>query len=524
MKENLLFRLLFIFVSAFTYGQAGTLDTSFNGTGFRLIDTAVSSSAWGKFFLNSSSVIQNDGKIVIAGANNYDSITKLSVLRLNPDGTNDTAFGNNGFVSINQNISCSFNYSSIAIQQDGKIVIASTFYGTSDKMGVVRINSNGTIDNSFGTNGLKIIDINISGNAFVVKIQSDNKILVGGWTNEVSNANFGLARLLPNGDIDTTFGVNGMTESINGTIGVDSSILAMDVLPNGKIICSGYFYEINNTFHNFCTVRYNSDGSIDTNFGSNGMVLTAVDISDDEIHSQVIQPDGKIVVAGFASDDNVHGYIAMMRLNPNGSKDISFGVNGTVSQFITGLDFPKINSIALQPDGKIVAVGFGYNSFIARFNTYGSLDTTFNNTGFYICDFNPSLYSHGNFDTVFVLPDGKLLATGTTDYSDGTFALQYTTIARFNSVTLGTNDINFNEENVRVYPNPSTDIFNFDLSDTLLDYSTISVYNLLGETVYQSELLSKTNNAIDLSALNNGYYIARIANDSTSVQVKIIKK
>jgi hypothetical protein len=85
-------------------------------------------------------------------------------------------------------------------------------------------------------------------------------------------------------------------------------------------------------------------------------------------------------------------------------------------------------------------------------------------------------------------------------------------------------DINYNEENIKVFPNPSTDIFNFDLSDTLQDYSTISVYNLLGETVYQSELLSKTNNAIDLSSLNNGYYIARIANDSTSVQVKIIKK
>jgi uncharacterized delta-60 repeat protein len=521
MKENLLFRLLFIFVSAFTYGQAGTLDTSFNGTGFRLIDTAVSSSAWGKFFLNSSSVIQNDGKIVIAGANNYDSITKLSVLRLNPDGTNDTAFGNNGFVSINQNISCSFNYSSIAIQQDGKIVIASTFYGTSDKMGVVRINSNGTIDNSFGTNGLKIIDINISGNAFVVKIQSDNKILVGGWTNEVSNANFGLARLLPNGDIDTTFGVNGMTESINGTIGVDSSILAMDVLPNGKIICSGYFYEINNTFHNFCTVRYNSDGSIDTNFGSNGMVLTAVDISDDEIHSQVIQPDGKILVAGFASDDNVHGYIAMMRLNPNGSKDNSFGVNGIVSQLITGLDFPIANSIVLQPDGKIVAVGFGYDSFIARFNTNGSLDTTFNSTGFNICDFNPDpLYSHGWFDSVFVLPDGKLLATGITDYSDGTVGIDYVTIARFNSVTLGTNV--FNKENVTVYPNPTQNKVYFDNSNS--QYSNVSVYNYLGQEVGNQKEMFVNNQEIDLSIYAIGIYILKLSNENESVSVKVVRE
>jgi uncharacterized delta-60 repeat protein len=519
MKENLLSRLIFIFVSAFSYGQAGTLDTTFNGNGFRLIDTYIPVL---HLFGNSSSAVQNDGKVILAGISNYDSVAKCSVLRLNPDGTNDNTFGVNGFVSIAQNVNFVYPSTAVALQQDGKIVIVGTVEtGPTYKMEAIRINSNGTIDNSFGTNGLKIIDINISGNAFVVKIQSDNKILVGGWTNEVSNANFGLARLLPNGDIDTTFGVNGMTESINGTIGVDSSILAMDVLPNGKIICSGYFYEINNTFHNFCTVRYNSDGSIDTNFGSNGMVLTAVDISDDEIHSQVIQPDGKILVAGFASDDNVHGYIAMMRLNPNGSKDNSFGVNGIVSQLITGLDFPIANSIVLQPDGKIVAVGFGYDSFIARFNTNGSLDTTFNSTGFNICDFNPDpLYSHGWFDSVFVLPDGKLLATGITDYSDGTVGIDYVTIARFNSVTLGTNV--FNKENVTVYPNPTQNKVYFDNSNS--QYSNVSVYNYLGQEVGNQKEMFVNNQEIDLSIYAIGIYILKLSNENESVSVKVVRE
>ena len=519
MNTNIFYRLLLVFFYAFSFGQAGMLDTTFNGVGFRLIDTTDNQT--GVSFNNSTSVLQNDGKIVMAGPGWCSNSGRCAtIMRLNSDGTTDTAFGVDGFFRLTPGTLDSF--CGLTIQLDGKIVFAGTYRTPSssdDKIIVIRLNNNGTIDNNFGTTGFRIIDINTYSTATCVKIQSDNKILVGG-SNTIINPNFGLTRLMPNGDLDTSFATNGMTQTINGTIGLNSEIYAMDIQPDGKILCSGKFYEINNTFDNFCTVRYNNNGTIDSTFGTNGMVLTAVDIGGDVIYSQLIQPDGKILLAGYSSD-GAHFYMPIMRLNSDGSLDTSFGNDGLVSQDISGISYPICKKIILQPDGKIVAVGYGYQSFIARFNSNGSLDTTFNNTGFNVCDFNPSPLINGVFNSVFLLPNGKLLATGLTDYNTTIFSSYYTTIARFES-GLNLSNESFNKNNVAVYPNPTNNKSFFDNSQS--QFNNLEIYNYLGQLVSSQKMQFSNNQEIDLSKFSTGIYVLKMSNENESVSIKIVKE
>ncbi len=516
MKIKIL--IISFLIKSISFGQAGALDTSFNNFGFKLISTYETN---GNTFSNVKSILQPDGKILLAGISFDNNVSNYCVLRLNQDGGNDATFGINGYfylVGNSPNTLCD-----LAIQSDGKIVLVNSYVpvATSQNyMMAIRINTNGSIDNSFGTNGYKIIDT-IIGTATTVKIQNDGKILIGGTTVEINNNNFGVYRLMPNGSIDTSFGFNGLTAKINGNIGLGSVIYAMDILPDGKIICSGGFYEINNTFDNFCTVKYNSNGTIDTTFGNNGMVLTAVDTGGDVINTQIIQPDGKILLSGYASD-GVHYYLPLMRLNPNGSIDTTFGINGLVSQDITDAPYPTCQSIVLQPDGKIVAVGNSAKSFISRFNSDGSLDTTFNNTGYNVCDFNPDQNNDvGKFDSVFFLQNGKILATGQTYYDNGFLGLIYTTVARFESGINLSNEL-FNKNNITVYPNPTNNKSFFDNSQS--KFNNLEISNYLGQLVGTQKLTLNINEAIDLSSFETGFYIVKMSNENKSVSVKVIKE
>jgi uncharacterized delta-60 repeat protein len=208
------------------------------------------------------------------------------------------SFGANGKVTTDILNGYLDEASSIAIQGDGKIVAAGRSYDNENAFALVRYNRDGTLDMSFDTDG--IVTTKIENNAAnSVAIQSDGKIVAAGhnWDNG-SNYDFALVRYSSDGSLDTGFGANG---KVITAIGAYSEAINIAIQNDGKIIAAGYSY--NGSNYDFALVRYSSDGSLDAGFGANGKVTTAIGSAGDEAKGVAIQDDGKIVAAGFSDSD-----------------------------------------------------------------------------------------------------------------------------------------------------------------------------------------------------------------------------
>ena len=244
---------------------------------------------------------------------------------------------------------------------------------------LVRYNSNGTVDPTFGVNGRTVTDFKALpngsrsddfGNSIV--LQPDGKILTAGYTNSPNgDNNFALVRYNSNGTVDPTFGVNGRTVTDfkalpDGSRSSDSASAVILQL-NGKIVAAGITNSPNGDY-NFALVRYNSNGTVDPTFGVNGRTVTDFKAlpdgrrSSDSASAVILQLDGKIVAAGISNSPNGDYNFALVRYNSNGTVDPSFGVNGrTVTDFKALPDGSRSDDLAhavvLQSDGKIVAAG-----------------------------------------------------------------------------------------------------------------------------------------------------------------------
>lgn len=240
----------------------------------------------------------------------------------------------------------------------------------------------GSLDPTFDTDGKVTTDFAAGADlAYAVARQADGKIIAAG-TAFFGTYDFGLVRYNTNGSLDTTFDADGKVTTNFGT-GADAAN-AVAVQPDGKIVAAG-LVGLGNNVYNFALARYNTDGTLDTTFDTDGKVTTAIGSIDDRIYAIALQPNGKIVVAGFAYTGSSYDF-ALARYNTDGSLDATFGNGGKVTTpFGTGSD--DAYAIALQPDGKIVAAGVatiagsGFDFALARYNIDGSLDTTFDGDG-----------------------------------------------------------------------------------------------------------------------------------------------
>ncbi len=356
--------------------SGGDLDPSF-GIGGQVI------SDLGTTYDRAQSVaIQPDGKIVVLG---YTDVStnfgfEFALVRYNSNGSLDTSFGNGGKVitDISPNTN---SKNSVVLQSDGKIIIAgSTYNGTNNDFALARYNADGSQDISFGNNGKVITSIG-SGDDYgrSVVIQPNGKITLAGTSNNGSESfDFALARYNSNGSLDTNFGSGGKVTTQLSSFSYDD-INSIAVQLDGKVVAAGFTQT--NGFRDFAITRYNVNGSLDTTFGNGGKVITDLG-ADDSAASLVIQANGKIILAGDRS-----GSFALARYNSDGSLDTSFGSGGKVTTYMGGIS--DISSINIQADGKIVAVGdiltgsgVVYTEFaLARYNSDGSLNTSFGNGG-----------------------------------------------------------------------------------------------------------------------------------------------
>ncbi|HEX8265472.1 MAG TPA: FG-GAP-like repeat-containing protein [Pyrinomonadaceae bacterium] len=414
----------------------------------------------------------SDGKLLLGGSFTvYNSVVRSGIVRINPDGTLDSTFNPSGAGTAG-------TVHTIALQPDGKILISgglSAYNGTA-RFGVIRLNTDGTLDTSFNSP--------FTSNQFVeeVDVQADGKILIAGafLINNRSN----VARLNADGSIDATFNPAGG--------GTDGGVYAMAVQSNGNILIGGAFQIYNNVFYPSGLVRLTPNGAPDPAFNPN------IGRSFDGGEYFVFQPDGKILVAGGFGGSGIN--FGLIRLNANGSLDTTFPLRQTdnagyyvalqadgkilLSGLFNTFDYqPRrnlvrlnqdgrtdqafnptfstigtVNALAQQTDGKILAGG-NFNqangasrSKIARFNADGSLDTTFNSG----IGFTPDFVNTSNtiYD-IAIQPDGKIIVGGAFGGYDGGNARS---LARLNSD--GTLDSTFAAAGV---------FFNFTSFSTVFD-------------------------------------------------------
>jgi uncharacterized delta-60 repeat protein len=306
----------------------------------------------------------------------------------------------------------------MAIQTDGKIVLAGN--STYD-FALARYNTNGSLDSTFDGDGKLITDFPSSDDdVFAIGIQADGKIVVAGYSKIGSNFDVLLARFNTNGSLDTTFDTDGKVVT---DFGSSDEAYALGIQADGKIVVAGYS-KIGSSNSDVLLARFNTNGSLDTTFDTDGKVVTDFG-STDEAHALGIQADGKIVTAGASG-----GSFALARYSPNGALDTTFDTDGKVITPIALFD--SASALGIQADGKIVVSGSITVSYppardidfaLVRYNTNGSLDTTFDGDGKVTTAFAGL---DGN-RALGIQADGKIVVAGHHVYSGSDFAL-----ARYN--------------------------------------------------------------------------------------------
>ncbi|HET7487172.1 MAG TPA: Calx-beta domain-containing protein [Acidimicrobiales bacterium] len=318
----------------------------------------------------------------------------------------------------------------VAVQPDGKIVVAGfASNGSNDDFALTRYNADGTLDATFGTGGKVLTDFGTTtgDQANAVALQPDGKIVAAGISTGTTD-DVAVARYNSNGTLDTTFGTGGkLVTDVGG--GADSGN-AVALQPDGRIVVAGDTFPPSSNSR-FLVVSYKPSGALDTSFGSTGVVTTDVGSGDDQALAVALSSGGGVVAAGYATNAGTGSDFALVRYTAAGAPDTSFGTNGKVTT-----DFPTnagdvANGVVVQPDGKVVAAGStdaGTGDFaVARYLANGALDSSFGTGGRVTTDIGGA----EDAGTAAVLQaDGKLVVAGVdgaADPNDGFAVVRYNT-------------------------------------------------------------------------------------------------
>lgn len=330
------------------YNFDGTLDTGFGGGGYVLYDRGL------------GLTLQTDGKIVIVGYTYVGGHRDVLTLRYNTNGTLDSTFGTGGAVTYASPGAATDIGFGVAIQADGCIVVVGeTSNGTNQDALVLRYTPSGTLDNSFGQGGVFTYagPGNNMDRAFAAAVQSDGRIIVVGASVVNSKDDVLVLRLNVNGTLDGSFGSSGI---VNYSGAGDNSDYgnAVALREDGKIVVLGA--QSNGSAFDILLLQLTAAGAPDSQFGTGGVVVYGDAGSlNDYGYNLVIQKDEKIVITGYTQGTNDN--VLAARFNPGGTLDTSFGSGGTVIWNGSANSTDYGQGIALQPDGKLIIAGFSHN-------------------------------------------------------------------------------------------------------------------------------------------------------------------
>lgn len=382
--------------------EPGDLDTGFDGVGIVTTDFS------GETDQSLTSALQSDGLLIVVGSAQTGGNADAALARYNSDGTLDTTFNETGLVTLPIGSSTDIA-SAVQILDDGTILIAGSFLEADADPFLARLNADGTVDTTFGTDG--IVTTAVSSNFESVGglgINDEGGIVIGGF----SGGDFFAARYTAEGELDTSFSGDGI--AVTDFEGANDFGRDMILQADDKVLVAGEATIGGNK--DFAVVRYDTAGELDASFGGDGRVTTAIGSGTDAAQAVAVQGDGKIVAAGF-SFDGAQNNFALVRYNEDGSVDTDFNGDGNADGIITtnfGAN-SEAYAVKTQADGKIVVAGKAGQDFaVARYNSDGSLDNaaTFGSNGTVTTD------AGGTSDQasdLAIQPDGKIVLVGSNE-------------------------------------------------------------------------------------------------------------
>lgn len=503
MKNNRLFLALFsgiIIAASQLRAQDGTLDGTF-GTG------GIVTTSFGNGSIDEAHdvAIQPDGKIVAAGSS-VDPNTEMesfSLARYITNGALDNSFGTGGKVITS--VIPGFNCSAFAVelQSDGKIVVAGHANDTNlttpqnGYFVAARYYTNGTLDSSFGVNGIASLQVpaTFDPNVMVedMLIQPDSQIVIGGgaYVNMV-DGDMVFVRFDYNGNPDPAFGVSGM--SIQAPPFGGATPMAMASQSDGRIVVACMIDA--GTHNDPMLTTLDTNGIVDQNFGSAGFIFPTYGFSS-AFFGVAVQSDSKIVGCGFGTNGAV-----IARFYDDGTTDGSFGTSGSVIIPIGTSQDAEFEDVMVQPDGKIVAAGMAEVQFaMARVSSSGVPDPGFGSGGIVQTTIGPGITDMAA--AIDLQPDGKILLAGFS-YSMSMSTPSKYALARYTNTILGTGETGILNSEVHVFPNPASEKITIELPGNC-DEAYVYVYNSTGELVSMS-VSTGVYAEIDVDNLPDGIY------------------
>lgn len=315
-----------------------------------------------------------DEKILVACSDS----DKVVLLRLLPNGSLDPSFGTNGRVQYKGNNASALS-KSMAVQPDGKIVIAGSNIvsaGFSEDMLAIRFMPNGTLDNTFGTNGQ--VTVNFFGGseqANAVILQADGKIVIGGFASTQTFKNLALVRLNSNGTLDAGFGVGGKKTFSPLNNNCDKEITQMAMANDGQVVAATTIRDSITLYDNMVALRFTNAGNLDASFGINGIVNVPFSQQQSYGTCIAIQPNGQILLGGNLSDGLGHNFFKAVRLSTDGNGNVDFG-NG--KGYTLDIDFytngsQNVCAIALDKNARIIMAGYASDPAHSNYSYFAAV-------------------------------------------------------------------------------------------------------------------------------------------------------
>lgn len=488
-------------------------------------------------------LLQPDGKILLVGALVGDA--PIEIVRLNQNGTIDQTFGTNGYYQKDMAPSQAFEYQDAALMPTGQILVLGThFYAANADGLLLRVNANGTTDNTYGSGGIvNLSSLQVRTGSCVI-VQPDGKALVGGYKHTGGMIYlYVIARLNTNGTPDNTFGQNGWIENVFPQFAQGSgSADKLALQPDGKIIMATTATDPSAPFHGtpINVVRFKSNGVLDSTFAQNGLRTCQIDSAGSFLGDLMIDSaTGDIYPSGLTSyQQQLHPYPNeyqpfIFKLNSSGALVPSFGTNGRVIMTNPLIAQQQRNSVYLatvmrQPNGKFIITGHTDTSAtsairVYRLNANGSLDASFCNGG--VLDLQ-----RGKRDQAVggaVLPNGDLLIGGFTYDKPSAHPQAFDTawmicMRLTDKVKQGISNAHAAAGNISVYPNPA-DRGHFYLKYdglTSLNGLKLDLYDAAGRMVEaRSYKTAHTTGEIEFTPLHSlpgGMYLLHVTNEQGS--------
>jgi uncharacterized delta-60 repeat protein len=487
----------FLLLSTHLSAQDGLPDNTFNSTGTKLVNFSP--------YTNFQDVlVQPDGKIVVVGSASTNSDYDFLIARYNDDGSPDNTFGTNGSKRVD--FGSTFDQAiAVALQPDGKIIAGGKAIsgGVAFDYALARFMPNGSLDSTFGTNGKTTIDFNGNNDeATKMVLQPDGKILLVGSTSNQLTGGIGLIRCLSNGVLDNTFNSTGRVETLSdsGTLGGNDVALQAD----GKIVVASSRFT--NGMTTLRLVRYNANGLVDSTFATYGLTELPLLGGSSSAASVAIQPDGKIVVTGAWVDNTNNAIVA--RYMQTGTLDGSFGTLGKVILDWGAMD--NTRSVLVQPDGKIIICGAADNVCkVAKLDSSGNYDAIFGVSGIASTDLS---VQNELFNAVTLDTAGKVLAVGNAGLDAGMARYTNTVQVLPNAVT----DLSVGL--VKVYPNPVSNRLIINAKGEQI--TEVNIYSLSGQIISSHKSID---NEVSMEGLYNGVYLVEVVTAAHVYKNKIVK-